>query len=80
MWPPSFLTKVSEMNLRPNVFWKEVDEASVFVRDEKPTSDRRRAVERDRVRVAVDAREREVKTAVGRRAANMLDAGKEVFA
>lgn len=73
MWPPSFLTNVSEMNLRPYVFWNEVDEASVCVRDKKPVLGRRSAVERDRVVVAEDALERDFKTAVGRRAANMLE-------
>lgn len=66
MWPPSFLTDVSEMNLRPFVFWNEVDEASVCVRNEKPVLGRRSAVERDRVVVTVDALKRGFKTATGR--------------
>lgn len=67
------------MNLSPYVFWKEAVEARGCEREAMPALGRRSAVERDRVVEAVDALEREVKRAVGRRAANMLDTENRAF-
>lgn len=61
------------MNLRPYVFWNEDVEARGCEREARPTLGRKSAVERDRVLVAVDALERDVKRADDRRAANMLN-------